>query len=149
LIFEAIMATTKNFAESIRRKLATDPDLAASVDIERFNANVGAEIFSARKAAGLTQKQLAERVGMHQSAIARLEDADYDGHSLKTLERIAAALGKQIEIRFVEPLAVEYSAVVPDFSVGNPEWTKDWSSVIGTPEITILPIRPNGRKVVA
>lgn len=96
------MAVTKNLAESIRRKLAFDPDLAAAVEAERFSANVGAEILEARLQAGLTQKQLADRVGMHQSAIARLEDADYDGHSLKTLERIACALEKRVEIHFVE-----------------------------------------------
>jgi len=95
------MALTKNLAEAIRRKLASDNDLAAAVDAERFNLNVGSAIHEARSAAGLTQRQLAERVGMHQSAIARLEDADYDGHSLRTLERIAFALGKRIEISFV------------------------------------------------
>ncbi len=96
------MAVTKNLADVIRRKLAADPDLAAAVDRERFNANVGAVIYEARTQAGLTQQQLADRVGMHQSAIARLEDADYNGHSLKTLERIATALGKRIEIALVD-----------------------------------------------
>jgi len=96
------MEITKNLAEVIRRKLASDHDLAAAVDRERVNADVGAVIYEARTQAGLTQQQLADRVGMHQSAIARLEDADYDGHSLKTLERIASALGKRIELAFVE-----------------------------------------------
>ena len=99
------MATTKNLAESIRRKLASNPDLAAAVDAERFRINVGVEIFAARTSAHLTQKQLAERAGMRQSAIARIEDADYDGHSLKTLERIAFALGKRLEVRFVSSTA--------------------------------------------
>jgi ribosome-binding protein aMBF1 (putative translation factor) len=100
------MATTKNLAEVIRRKLASDPDLAAAVDAERFKANVAVAILQARTDAGLTQKQLADRAGMCQSAIARLEDADYEGHSLRTLERIALALNKRIEVRFAD-----YSAV--------------------------------------
>jgi DNA-binding XRE family transcriptional regulator len=99
------MPTTKNLAEVIRRKLASDADLAAAVESERFRANVSAEIYQARIQAELTQKELAERVGMQQSAIARLEDADYDGHSLKTLKRIAHALGKRVEIAFVEESA--------------------------------------------
>jgi transcriptional regulator with XRE-family HTH domain len=99
------MATTKNLAEAIRRKLARDPDLGAAVDAERFNANVASEIHRARLAAGLTQQQLADLTGMQQSAIARLEDAEYDGHSLKTLERIAAALKKRVEVRFVNQSA--------------------------------------------
>jgi hypothetical protein len=33
--------------------------------------------------------------------ICRLEDADYDGHSLAMLRRVAAAVGKRVEVRFV------------------------------------------------
>ncbi len=74
----------------------------SAVNRERFNAHVAAEIFAMRESAGLTQKPLADRIGTHQSVIARLEDADYDSHSLKMLERIAAALGNRVEIRFVK-----------------------------------------------
>lgn len=106
------MATTKDLAQAIRHKLARDPKLAAAVEFERLTANVASEIYDARCEAGLTQQQLADLVGMHQSAIARLEDADYDGHSLKTLHRIAQALRKRVEIRFANPrvgVAVETS----------------------------------------
>jgi transcriptional regulator with XRE-family HTH domain len=44
---------------------------------------------------------LAKKVGTTASAICRLEDADYEGHSLAMLRRIAEALGKRIEIRFL------------------------------------------------
>jgi hypothetical protein len=40
-------------------------------------------------------------VGTTASVICRLEDADYEGHSLAMLRRIAAALGKRAEIRFL------------------------------------------------
>jgi len=43
--------------------------------------------------AGLTQVELARKVGTTQSVIARLEDAEYAGHSLSMLERIAGACG--------------------------------------------------------
>jgi ribosome-binding protein aMBF1 (putative translation factor) len=46
-----------------------------------------------REAAGLTQTELAKKVGTTQSAIARLEDAEYAGQSLTMLERIAAVCG--------------------------------------------------------
>jgi transcriptional regulator with XRE-family HTH domain len=95
------MAKTKNLAVAIRRKLAADPDLAEAVEQERFNASVASEIFRIRADARLTQAQLAKRAGTHQSVIARLEDADYEGHSLRMLERIAAAVGMRVEIRFV------------------------------------------------
>jgi transcriptional regulator with XRE-family HTH domain len=45
--------------------------------------------------------ELAARVGTTPSVISRLEYDDYDGHSLAMLRRIAAALNKRVEIRFV------------------------------------------------
>jgi predicted transcriptional regulator len=49
----------------------------------------------------LTQTELARLVGTTQSVIARLEDADYQGHSLSMLSRVARALNKRVDIRFV------------------------------------------------
>jgi transcriptional regulator with XRE-family HTH domain len=54
-----------------------------------------------RTKAGLTQAQLGKLIGTTASVICRLEDADYAGHSLAMLRRIAAALNQRIEIRFV------------------------------------------------
>ena len=65
------------------------------------DALIGQVIYDARTEAGLTQEQLAELVGTTQSVISRLEDADYRGHSVAMLRRIAEALGKKLEIRFV------------------------------------------------
>jgi len=58
-------------------------------------------IYDARTAAGLTQAELADLIGTQQSVISRLEDADYDGHSVSMLERIAAALQMNLEMRLV------------------------------------------------
>ena len=49
-------------------------------------------VYDARTRAGLTQADLARRVGTRQPAIARIEDADYRGHSLGLLSQIARAL---------------------------------------------------------
>ena len=62
---------------------------------------VARKIHDLRIKAGLTQKQLAKMVGTTDSVISRLEDADYEGHSMAMLNRIAAALDKRVEIRFV------------------------------------------------
>lgn len=66
----------------------------------RVNAAVAQLIYSARNEDGLSQAELAERIGTKQSVISRLEDADYEGRSLSMLHRIAAALGQRFEIRF-------------------------------------------------
>jgi ribosome-binding protein aMBF1 (putative translation factor) len=66
-----------------------------------LNFDIAQMIYDARTAAKLTQKQLAELIKTKQPVIARLEDADYEGHSLTMLVRVAAALGKRVEIRFV------------------------------------------------
>ena len=95
------MVRTKNIAKVIQRRLATDRDLAEAVSRERFKANMACEILAMRTKAGLTQKQLADKIGTRQSVIARLEDADYDSHSLKMLQRIADGLGKRLAVRFV------------------------------------------------
>ncbi|GAC1642279.1 MAG: hypothetical protein NVS9B14_23880 [Candidatus Acidiferrum sp.] len=51
-----------------------------------------------RDDAGLTQTELAKKIGTTQSVIARLEDAEYTGHSLPMLERIATACGMALKL---------------------------------------------------
>ena len=70
------------------------------IDDARVNADVAQSIYALRTAAGLTQRALAERVASTQSAIARLEDSDYRGHSLSMLIRIARALGHEVTVSF-------------------------------------------------
>ena len=52
-----------------------------------------------RENAGLTQADLARRIETTQSVIARLEDAEYRGHSLPMLERVAAACAVTLKLR--------------------------------------------------
>ena len=85
---------TTNAVNILRRRYGTP----ASLQEARVHAEVGKLIYDMRTGADLTQAELAERIGTTQSVVSRLEDADYDGHSLSTLCRIAAALGKRIHI---------------------------------------------------
>ncbi len=94
------MSKTRNFAQVIRGQMANDPRLRYAVERERLNSSIASLIYQARIEARLTQKQLAELVHTHQSVIARLEDADYEGHSLSMLRKIAVALNRQLTVGF-------------------------------------------------
>jgi ribosome-binding protein aMBF1 (putative translation factor) len=84
-----------------RRYYQGKPDRTAALEEARANDEVGRQIYLLRTKAGLSQRELAKLVGTTGSVICRLEDADYEGHSLAMLRRIAAVLKKQVEIRFV------------------------------------------------
>jgi len=82
------------------RYVGDDPQRLASLEEERTNLDVAQQIHDLRTAAGLSMRELALKVGTSASAIARLENADYEGHSLSVLRRVAAALNQRVEIRF-------------------------------------------------
>lgn len=91
---------TRNFGDVIRAKLSANPKLARALEEESFNAEIAKQVYDLRNQAGLTQKQLAALVGTQQSVISRIEDADYEGHSLTMLKRIAAALKRRLKVEF-------------------------------------------------
>jgi len=75
-----------------------DPDFA-----ERFKKageawDVAIQLASLRRASGLSQKELAKRVGTSQQQISRLESPSYEGHSLSMLRRVADVLGASVHI---------------------------------------------------
>lgn len=82
--------------------IGKDRKLREEVRQAGFQLEVAQLIHDARTAAGLTQAELATLVGTNQSVVSRLEDANYEGHSLSMLRRIAQALGKRLELRFAE-----------------------------------------------
>ena len=68
------------------------PEMQALLDDERKNAAIAREIVRLREAAGLSQRELARRPNTTASVLCQLEDADYEGHSLSMLRRIAIRL---------------------------------------------------------
>jgi DNA-binding XRE family transcriptional regulator len=84
-----------------RRYFEGKPDMLAALEEARANDEVARKIYALRTKAGLSQRQLAKLVGTTASVICLLEDADYEGHSLSMLRRIAKALDRRVEIRFV------------------------------------------------
>jgi len=95
---------TSDAVSILDRMAGKSPELRRLTEEARINAAVAQLIFAARIKAGLSQAELAEKLGTKQSVVSRLEDADYEGHSLNMLQRIAAALGQCLEIRFSPPV---------------------------------------------
>ena len=83
------------FVEQRARKSATYRKAFACTLLQTDLALLVREM---REDAGLTQTELAKKVGTTQSVIARLEDAEYTGHSLSRLERIAAVCGVALKL---------------------------------------------------
>ena len=84
-----------------RRYYEGKPERIAALEEARADDEVARKILQLRTQAGLSQRELAKLVGTTASVICRLEDADYEGHSLPMLRRIAAALDRRVEIRFM------------------------------------------------
>ena len=84
---------SRNATEILKRLTGDDPELREMIAEETMNVQVARMIYKARTAAGLTQAQLADLVDTQQATIARLEDADYEGHSLSMLRRMVAVPG--------------------------------------------------------
>jgi len=94
-------ATTDAVKIVHRRYYEGKPERLANLETARANDQVARKITALRTQAGLSQRQLARLVGTTASVICRLEDAEYEGHSLAMLNRIAAALNRRVEIRFI------------------------------------------------
>jgi ribosome-binding protein aMBF1 (putative translation factor) len=94
--------TTRDALQIIYHRYYADrPDRQASLQEAIVNDEVARKIRAVRERAGLSQRQLAKLVGTTASVICRLEDADYEGHSLAMLNRIALALNQRVTVDFV------------------------------------------------
>ena len=95
------MAKTRNALKILERVTGNSATMKAGIAQAKVNLEVAQMIYDARTTAGLSQSELAALIDSKQPVIARLEDADYEGHSLTMLRRIAAALEQRLELRFV------------------------------------------------
>ena len=97
-------------AIAILQKRFGSPESEAYMVEELERVLIGNQIYDLRTKAGMTQAALARKVGLKAADIDRLENADYEGHPLPTLRKIAAVFGMRIELNFV-PSANEQSKV--------------------------------------
>jgi predicted transcriptional regulator len=91
--------------DEMKAKMLENPAVRAEYErIERDEMPMLDTILAARKEAGLTQAQVAERMGTKATAVARLESALLSGKhspSISTLQKYAKALGKRLDVRLV------------------------------------------------
>ena len=92
-----------NFNDFLNEQLK-DPELKAEYDALEPEFSIMQAMIDARKSSGLTQKQLAEKTGIAQADISKLESGNANP-SLRTLQRLAAGMGMRIKIGF-EPMAM-------------------------------------------
>lgn len=77
-----------------------NPEVKKEYDALEAEYAIIQSIIDARKIAGITQKELAERTGINQADISKLENGN-GNPSLRMLQRLAAGLGKTLKIEFV------------------------------------------------
>lgn len=88
--------------QALERVNLTPVDDTPEMEEYDIDAEVRDLVISARSAANLTQKQLAQRSGVSQANISKIENGNYQP-SLSTLKRIAGALGKRLVVSFEDP----------------------------------------------
>ena len=89
-----------------------DPEFRRVYDEESAKKDLWLQLVEARMSAGLTQQELAKRLGVSQAQVARIEKRGYDAYTLNTLRRYVDALGEGFEL--------EVRVKAPDLTTGAP-----------------------------
>ena len=90
----------RTFQSRLREDI-TDPEFKAQYEEEKQALMLAIKIAELREKKGLSQQQLAKLMGTSQQAISRIESGEYEGFTLRTLEKIAEATGTRVKIEFV------------------------------------------------
>jgi HTH-type transcriptional regulator / antitoxin HipB len=96
-----VRAVTRRWAD-LRKELASEDGFDEAYEQARLAYELSVQVRKTREAKGLSQSQLAERMGTQQSVIARLEGGGITP-TLPTLKRVADALGTKLTVGFEEP----------------------------------------------
>jgi len=90
----------RTFRSRLREELK-DPEFKSHYQEERQALKLAMKIAKLREKKGLSQQQMAKLMGTSQQAVSRIESGEYEGFTLKTLEKIAEATGTKVKIEFV------------------------------------------------
>src|SRR5262245_56991537 len=90
-----------------RDKLLADPESRGLYEEEAARGELWLQLVEARHTAGLTQAEVARRLGVSQAQVARIEKRGYDAYTLNTLRKYIAALGDgfSVEVKIHTPKA--------------------------------------------
>jgi len=86
----------------VRTRAARDPQFAEGLEVGYADLKIGILLRQAREMAGLTQEEVADRLGAKKSAISRMENRA-GSIRLSTLERYARAIGWQLSLELRPP----------------------------------------------
>lgn len=86
--------------DSVRADFLADPAVKAAYDALEAQYHTASRLIALRAATGMTQREFAERVGMKQSQLARIESGKQIP-KLETLAKLAAAAGYAVEVHFI------------------------------------------------
>ena len=89
----------KTLAE-LKAKYMQDESFQEEYELLEETYRIAEKVIQARIEAGLTQTELAQRIGTRQANISRLESGTYNP-SIELLIKVAEATGKQLEVNFV------------------------------------------------
>jgi len=91
--------------EAYWAKQMADPEFRAVYEAEAAKKELWLQLVEARQAAGLTQAEVAKRLGISQAQVSRIEKRGYDAYTLTTLRRYVEALGEgfSLEVSIKHP----------------------------------------------
>lgn len=87
-----------NLFEDDKARFLADPESCAIYEAEARKKELWLQLVEARQAVGLTQQELAHRLGVSQAQVARIERRGFQGYTLKTLQRYVEAPGGQFRL---------------------------------------------------
>jgi DNA-binding XRE family transcriptional regulator len=105
--------TGKRSYEEWRAELHATPGYQQVYEEEAAKSELWLQLIEARQAAGLTQQQMAERLGVSQAQVSRIEKRGYDAYTLNTLRRYVAALGEGFSLEVTIHTPEDESSPLP------------------------------------
>lgn len=100
------MPLTNSTIAAIDQRTKDDPDFAAAIEAELQAMRIEQELVALRNASGLSQRQLAAKLGVTQPVIAKLEAGKARNIGLQTLVRAVKAMNGHIEVS-ITPAAAQ------------------------------------------